>query len=106
MKRRFFTSISMFIDYESVDPLGFTDIASNAVFLTDIKPLQRLNELCEGRLDLKFLPGILHECTHHTTFYMAVGCAMSALWASSVSTQLLSLGGQFPTMPARDLALL
>lgn len=106
MKRRFFTSMSMFVDYESMDPLGFTDITSNAVFLTDIDPLQSLDELREGRLDLKFLPGILHECTHHSTFYMSVGCAMSALWASSISTQFLNLGSKFPTMAARDLAII
>jgi len=89
-----------------MDPLGFTDITSNAVFLTDIDPLQRLDELREGRLDLKFLPAILHECTHHSTFYLSVGCAMSALWASTISTSLLSLGSKFPTMAGRDLALI
>ncbi|MGI8962795.1 MAG: hypothetical protein ACR2IV_24165 [Bryobacteraceae bacterium] len=106
MKRRFFTSLSMFTDYEPADVPGFTDMMSNAVFLADLAPLENSGKLAAGSLDLKYLSSLLHEGTHHATFDSTVGCALASLFSSCFSLWTLAIGQEAPTMPARDLIVL
>lgn len=105
-RRIFFTSFSRFIDYDPSDADGFTDILSNAVVLNDPNPLDHIDAIKQGSMDLTYLPNILHECTHHATFNSPVGCALAALWASSQTNWIEQIGKSHPTLASRDLAVL
>lgn len=104
-RRIFFTSFSRYIDYAPSDADGFTDILSNAVVLNGLNPLDHIDEIRQGSLDLTYLPNILHECTHHATFNSPVGCALAALWASSQTNWIQQVGKSHPTLASRDLAV-
>jgi hypothetical protein len=104
-RRRFPTSMSGFVDYDSHGIVGFTDIVSNTVILDDVSPLSKTPEILAGALDLKFLPGIAHEAAHHACLDSPVGLALCSLWQSSFSLWWEQVGAQALQLPARDLAV-
>lgn len=104
-RRRFPTSISTFVDYDSHGIVGFTDLVSNTVVLDNISPLSRTPEILSGSLNLTFLPGIAHEAAHHACLDSPVGLALCSLWQSSLSLWWEQVGTELPQQPARDLAV-
>jgi hypothetical protein len=106
MKRRFYTSLSSFTDFEAAEVQDFTDPVSNAVFLEDVSPLTNAAKLRSGKLDSTYLPSFLHEATHHATFDCEVGAAMASLIPSCFSLWTQQVGSDVPGLAARDLAML
>src|SRR6202035_2685474 len=106
MKRRFYTSLSSFTDFETAEVQDFTDPVSNAVFLEDVSPLTNAAKLRSGNLDYTYLPSFLHEATHHATFDSQVGAALASLIPSCFSLWTQQVGSDVPGLPARDLAVL
>jgi hypothetical protein len=106
MKRRFYTSLSSFTDFDAVDIQDFTDPVSNAVFLEDISPLSNAAKLESGTLDSTYLPSFLHEATHHATFDCQVGVALASLVPSCFSFWWEQVASNVPGLAVRDLAML
>ncbi len=104
-RRRFPTSLSMHVDYDSDGYIGFTDVVSNAVLLDDVSPLSRASDLVEGALDLKFLPAFAHEAAHHACYDSPIGLALAALLQSTLSLFWEQVGTDIPQQPVRDLAV-
>lgn len=106
MKRRFYTSLGSYTDFEAADTQDFTDPVSNAVFLEDVSPLANAAKLRSGNLDSTYLPSFMHEATHHATFDCQVGAAMASLIPSCFSLWTEQVGSDVPGLGARDLTML
>lgn len=104
-RRRFPTSLSMHVDYDSDGYIGFTDVVSNAVLLDDVSPLSRAHDLVNGALDLKFLPAFAHEAAHHACYDSPVGLALASLLQSTLSLFWEQVGTNIPQQPVRDIAV-
>jgi hypothetical protein len=63
----------------SLDGLSFTDILSNAVFLSPLTTSAELSSLLHCHLDAKMLTELMHEAAHHKSLISPLGHAWALL---------------------------